>query len=148
MSLKSVATSIVETVERKDKEYGASWKKRGGVGAYMMLARKWDRIENISKGQHYDIFQALSDNTGDVRDDVRDLVGYLLLVLDHMENPGEEVHLPGYSGYLPPDPVDKPFTTEGHRGDGNNLYKCKECKKEVWAKTMFEAMKEHHHDPV
>lgn len=31
----------------KDKSYGASWKKRGGVGAFMMFARVWDRLEEI-----------------------------------------------------------------------------------------------------
>lgn len=32
---------------RKDKSYGASWKKRGGIGAFMMSARVWDRMEEM-----------------------------------------------------------------------------------------------------
>jgi hypothetical protein len=37
------------TIHIKEAEYDASWKKRGGVGAFMMLARKWDRLENQDK---------------------------------------------------------------------------------------------------
>ena len=38
--------------------YGDSWKQRG-VGAFMMLARKWDRIENQVKGFKWDVFEAV-----------------------------------------------------------------------------------------
>jgi hypothetical protein len=65
----------------KESQYRGSWKRRGGVGAFMMLARKWDRIEPALE-PHYDIFKALS---GDGReegmvDDIRDLRRYLTLV--------------------------------------------------------------------
>jgi len=62
--------------------YGDSWKRRGGVGAFMMLARKWDRIENQTGKQGYDVFKAIKldpSNTG-ILDDIRDLRRYLLLV--------------------------------------------------------------------
>jgi len=65
-----------------EKTYGNSWKKRGGVGAFMMLARKWDRIENLTQKHAYDIFQTIEEYpelTG-VIDDIRDLRRYLLLV--------------------------------------------------------------------
>lgn len=76
----------VAAVLRKDKEYGSSWRKRGGVGAFMMLARKWDRIEEQVKKQGYNIFKAIM---GDRRhegllDDIRDLRRYLLLVEEHL----------------------------------------------------------------
>jgi len=32
-----------------ERSYGDSWRNRGGIGAFMMLARKWDRIENQTK---------------------------------------------------------------------------------------------------
>ena len=32
------------SLDKSEQDYGDSWRKRGGVGAYMMLARKWDRI--------------------------------------------------------------------------------------------------------
>ena len=34
----------------KERTYRGSWKRRGGVGVFMMLARKWDRLENMLKG--------------------------------------------------------------------------------------------------
>ena len=48
----------------------------------MMLARKWDRIENQTQREKYDIFQTIrSDNREEgVIDDIRDLRRYLLLV--------------------------------------------------------------------
>ena len=48
-------------LEEAEKSYGDSWKKRGGVGAFMMLARKWDRIaqQNSMKNTGYDIFKAI-----------------------------------------------------------------------------------------
>ena len=39
-----VATSLMR---RKGISYGDSWKKRGQVGVFMNIARKFDRIENI-----------------------------------------------------------------------------------------------------
>lgn len=48
--LQVVADADVQQLLQKDREYGASWKSRGGVGAFMMLARKWDRLENMVKG--------------------------------------------------------------------------------------------------
>ena len=71
-------TSLCEA----EKTYGNSWKKRGGVGAFMMLARKWDRIENLTQKYDYDIFRTIEEHpeeTG-VIDDIRDLRRYLLLV--------------------------------------------------------------------
>jgi|TARA_R100000656_G_scaffold109441_1_gene81466 hypothetical protein len=65
-----------------EQAYGNSWKKRGGIGAFMMLARKWDRIENQVKTHDYDVLKALQadgSETG-ILDDIRDLRRYLLLV--------------------------------------------------------------------
>lgn len=81
-----LAKKDVTTLEEKGKTYGGSWKKRGGIGAFMMLARKWDRIETICKEHNYDIFQALSENTGGIADDIEDLRCYLLLTQAHVES--------------------------------------------------------------
>jgi hypothetical protein len=75
-----IAMQDVVALEIKGKTYGSSWKARGGVGAFMMLARKWDRIENIAKAAGWDILEAGVQNTGDVLDDIADLRRYLLLV--------------------------------------------------------------------
>lgn len=93
--LAGVACEDVAHVRQKDLSYGASWKKRGGVGAFMMLARKWDRLENILQDDphNYDILRAIRQQTNDLRRldrdpgedgsilaEVRDLRRYLLLV--------------------------------------------------------------------
>ena len=79
-----VADKDVEVLIDKDREYGGSWKKRGGVGAFMMLARKWDRIEQRMQNENinYDIFKALDieDRQEGILDDIQDLRRYLLLV--------------------------------------------------------------------
>lgn len=64
------------------KNYGDSWKKRGGVGAFMMLARKWDRLEKICRENGWDIAKVIeSDARAEgIIDDIRDLRRYLLLV--------------------------------------------------------------------
>ena len=77
-----LASLGVVSLAKSEKSYGNSWKQRGGVGAFMMLARKWDRIENQVKAHKYDVFEAVTanpDKTG-IIDDIRDLRRYLLLV--------------------------------------------------------------------
>jgi hypothetical protein len=80
--LESIAVADVAMLRKKDAEYGGSWKRRGGVGAFMMLARKWDRLEQAVERKHYDVFAAAEDDKRDegIIDDLRDLRRYLLLV--------------------------------------------------------------------
>lgn len=63
-------------------KYGHSWKQRGGVGAFMMLARKFDRIELAAKEANWDIFEAARRQPGEdgILDDIKDLRRYLVLV--------------------------------------------------------------------
>ena len=77
-----IAEEDVRTLNEKDKDYGSSWKRRGGVGAFMMLARKWDRLEQQVQLVGYDIFEAVTNDIRDegLIDDLRDLRRYLLLV--------------------------------------------------------------------
>jgi len=53
-----IARNDVQELKAAEKSYGVSWRKRGGMGAFMMLARKWDRIENQVKPENYDIFSS------------------------------------------------------------------------------------------
>lgn len=80
--VKELAAMDAVELEERDKSYGSSWKQRGGVGAFMMLARKWDRIENLVKKHGYDIFSAVEHDPSPagIIDDIRDLRRYLLLV--------------------------------------------------------------------
>ena len=77
-----LATEDVKGLHEAEQSYGDSWKKRGGVGAFMMLARKWDRLENQVTKVNYDIFQAIQHDTRPegILDDIQDLRRYLLLV--------------------------------------------------------------------
>jgi len=84
-NMRVLAMNIVKTVEKKDADYGSSWRKREGIGAFMVMSRKWDRIENICKQLNYDIFKALAENKGDIKDDIDDLIGYLLLIREHCD---------------------------------------------------------------
>ena len=76
----SIAESDVQILRQKGKGYGRSWIKRGGIGAFMMLARKWDRVENSAQRKGYDILSALAEEGDDLLDDIADLRRYLLLV--------------------------------------------------------------------
>ena len=77
-----VANEDVRRLEDAERSYGNSWKQRGGVGAFMMLARKWDRLEKQVSEKHFDVFAAAEDDqrVEGVIDDIRDLRRYLLLV--------------------------------------------------------------------
>jgi len=77
-----VARADVTALEKAEESYGDSWKKRGGVGAFMMLARKWDRLEKQVDHARYDVFKAIRQDKREegIIDDVRDLRRYLMLV--------------------------------------------------------------------
>lgn len=78
----ALANADVTALEEAQKSYGDSWRSRGGVGAFMMLARKWDRIENQVEKQGWDVFKTIYDDPSNkgILDDIRDLRRYLLLV--------------------------------------------------------------------
>ena len=89
--LQQIANEDVHTLIKKDTEYGSSWKKRGGVGAFMMLARKWDRLESRVNepdlDSKYDIFEAITNDAESgprplesTLETIRDLRRYLMLV--------------------------------------------------------------------
>lgn len=103
--LDEIAREDVRALEIAEVNYGSSWKKRGGVGAYMMLTRKSDRIENALRPMDddesranlkahqiapYDIFGAIAADTRPegIIDDIRDLRRYLLLVESEMRARG------------------------------------------------------------
>ena len=80
--IEHIALDDVAVVKKKDAEYGGSWQKRGGVGAFMMACRKWDRLEQLVQRFGYDVFQAAVEDSREegILDDLRDLRGYLLLI--------------------------------------------------------------------
>jgi hypothetical protein len=91
--LAAIADGDVASIEEKERAYAASWKRRGGIGAFMMFARKFDRIEQrvsseivatsgMAGAQRHNIFQhILADRRAEpLLDDIRDLRRYLILV--------------------------------------------------------------------
>lgn len=103
--LDDIAGEDVAGLNKAQQSYGDSWKRRGGVGAFMMLARKWDRLENRVKtgikrhpniqGEDvtpYDIFEhiAADDRAEGLIDDIRDLRRYLMLVEAEMRCRGSK----------------------------------------------------------
>lgn len=99
--MEAVARTDIKMLKEKEKEYGHSWKKRGGVGAFMNLGRKFDRVENQSMANGYDIFKTIELDprpTGPI-DGIRDLRGYLFLIETHLLM-GEVISLAGFQEEL------------------------------------------------
>ena len=100
--LPDIAEKDRQVLRSKERTYKGSWKKRGGIGAFMMLARKWDRIENMLETPQaicntqeetqllctYDLFAILqhekdtgaAGQDGSLLAEIRDLRRYLALV--------------------------------------------------------------------
>ena len=79
--LQIIANDDVRILEHKEATYKASWKKRGGVGAAMMVLRKIDRLENMLEERSWDIFKNIGDGSdGTMIAEIRDLRRYLLLI--------------------------------------------------------------------
>ena len=83
----ALAMSDVTILEDKDREYGSSWKQRGGAGAFFSFVRKWDRIEKQCKEKGYDVFECIRQDQRPegILDDIADLRRYLLLVETEMK---------------------------------------------------------------
>lgn len=87
-TLDLVAKDLVSTLRSKGAQYGNSWISRGGVGAFMVLTRKWDRIVNqLKKDPQFDIIKHAQADTRQegLKDDIEDLAAYLLLVLTYLK---------------------------------------------------------------
>ena len=84
--MKDIAQQDIVSLIESEKSYGDSWKRRGGTGAFMMLARKFDRIEQQAESCNYDVFVAGSRFGGEdgLLDDIGDLRRYLFLVEHHI----------------------------------------------------------------
>jgi|TARA_B110000902_G_scaffold101646_1_gene120225 hypothetical protein len=85
-NMKAAAQTDLEALKKAETSYGDSWKRRGGVGAFMMLARKFDRVEHQAQKHGWDIFEAGEVYVGEagLLDDIRDLRRYLLLTEEHI----------------------------------------------------------------
>ena len=86
--MKNIAQEDIVSLIESEKSYGDSWKRRGGTGAFMMLARKFDRIEQQAEHCNYDVFEAgiKFDGEDGLLDDIGDLRRYLFLVEQHIRS--------------------------------------------------------------
>ena len=99
--LDGIAQEDAAGLKKAYESYGPSWKQRGGVGAYMMACRKFDRLENRVRKLGYDVFRAIAeDDRGEgCIDDVRDLRRYLMLIEAEMRARGfQRVHRDNKTG--------------------------------------------------
>lgn len=102
-SLRQVVADDVEGLIEAKREYGDSWRSRGGQGAYFTLVRPLDRLGVVVAKNHagappYDIFAHCLDNPvrgqeGLTLNAVRDLRRYLLLVEAYLVEEGHELPL-------------------------------------------------------
>jgi hypothetical protein len=88
--LSQISGYDISHIDHKEKTYQGSWKKRGGIGAAMMMLRKIDRIEVMLKEVNYDVFKACSGSKsgddGTMLAEIRDLRRYLLLIESEVWN--------------------------------------------------------------
>ena len=87
-----LAAEDVDKLDIAEQSYGDSWKQRGGIGAFMMAARKWDRLEKQVTAHGYDIFKAMQADTRPegILDDIRALRRYLFLIDAEICNRGSQ----------------------------------------------------------
>lgn len=84
--LMETLSRLVDVAEMKDREYGASWCKRGGIGAWFTTVRKFDRIQTQLKQQGFDVWKV--DDTGKTEsldETLLDAINYLLLIMEKKE---------------------------------------------------------------
>jgi hypothetical protein len=80
-------TECVTTCKKKDAEYGSSWCKRGGTGAYFTIIRKGDRLDAQLKKLGWNILDVSDDpmSTESLDETIKDYIAYLGLVLEKRE---------------------------------------------------------------
>jgi len=108
--IQEIAQEDAAGLIKAHESYGDSWKKRGGIGAYMVMIRKFDRMENGVRPHGFDIVKAVKadQRPEGLIDDIRDARRYLLLIEswlrelgltkagDHRDNqPKDRIHRVG-----------------------------------------------------
>lgn len=80
--IKALFSSLVNLAQQKDAEYGASWCKRGGIGAWFTTVRKFDRLVTQMKAKGNNIWDVSDDinSTEALEETIKDAINYLLLI--------------------------------------------------------------------
>lgn len=101
IDLHTTSQRLTEQLIDKEVSYKGSWQRRGGQGAFMMLARKadrvlpiidliketWEVIEHQAQGENYDIWKVwdrCEQMCDSEMNDIEDLAGYLLHIINEM----------------------------------------------------------------
>lgn len=82
--------SDCDELRAKDQAYGGSWCQRGGQGAFFMLSRKADRLQQIvaKHGDDIEEIRVLTDVGGEtLADTLGDLRRYLILCVSYRRAP-------------------------------------------------------------
>lgn len=84
--IREIGQQDLFVLDEKGKSYGASWRAWGGAGAFINMARKWDRLVVAVVAADTNIFHAYARDQREesILDDVRDLRRYLLLIEEHL----------------------------------------------------------------
>lgn len=82
--IRKMLNDITDLGIRKDREYGASWCKRLGPGAFFTIWRKIDRLETQCEKLKYDVFNVEGDphSTESLDETLLDAVFYFALLLE------------------------------------------------------------------
>lgn len=85
--MREIANGLVDVAIKKDASYGASWKRRGGPGAYLTAVRKADRLEAQMEMAGFNVFDvSIAPEDGESIDEtLRDAINYNLLILTTRE---------------------------------------------------------------
>lgn len=84
-----VITPILHLQHDKEAVYGQSWRKYGNISAFMNVARKWDRIDNIMRNAMENGMNTLFSSEAETAqetflDTVVDLASYTLLWVGYL----------------------------------------------------------------
>ncbi len=82
--VKGLLSSLVDLAQQKDAEYGASWCKRGGIGAWFTTVRKFDRLVTQVRQKGNNIWDVSDDigSTEALEETIKDAINYLMLILE------------------------------------------------------------------
>lgn len=83
-SIREIFDQLVAVGIKKDSEYGASWCRRLGPGAFFTIWRKIDRLEAQCELRKYDVFNVDEDpdSTESLDETLRDAIFYFALLLE------------------------------------------------------------------
>lgn len=65
-AIREILPALLTLQNNKESFYGESWRKYEDVGAFLNLARKWDRIDNIMRNAMKSGTEGLFDGSNDL----------------------------------------------------------------------------------